>query len=674
VSPRVSRTPHDRNAIFRRVAATGATLAIAAVAPPALAAGTWTAAPSSPTNGGPAFGLWLLTDGTVLSHGNALNKWVKLTPDKTGSYANGTWTTVATSAYARGGAQEHVLKDGRFFEAGGEFIYIEPGCTANCAQPPNGSPLFKNVEIYDPVADTWTIEASGLFDIGDTGSATMADGRILDSTRTGSQTQIYDPTANAWTAGPNIPSGSGDENAWSALQNGGFLAVAPHGASIYDPATNTWKATGALPAALTVNLPQFGAIQFGDVAGVSLMFDGRVLAYGEGTTAIYTPGPTAADPGTWAAGPDLLTGAVTTVEPGNEAEDEYTVTEPNGKVMVPTYPFQGSPNLLQEYDPTTNTFASIPPPPDRSGPYPVSFLNLPNGQVMVTAGALDWLYTPDSAPQDAWRPTVTSVAFNGNATYTLTGTQISGLINGGDEGDDMTMAENYPIVWLTDASGNVFYCRTFNFSSMVPSVGPAPETAQFTTPAALPAGSYQLFVSAVGVPSKVGFGFTVGVGGTGPSDAGAVVVVDAGAPVDAGKAMDAGKVDASVGDAGRGSSSGTGSSSSGSGSSNGGGSSSGTTGSSSGSSSGVTTGSSGAPTGSSGGNSSGAVSSSSSGAGSSGASNDAGDGSGEPGTPSGCGCGVVGEPDGPAGLALFLGGIGMVGVRWRRRPRKGGSV
>ncbi len=470
-------------------------------------AGTWTMAPSSSTNGGPAFGLWLLTDGTVLSHGNALNHWVILTPDKTGSYANGTWKTVASSAYARGGAQEHILKDGRFFEAGGEYIYVYPGCASNCTQPANGSALFKNVEIYDPVANTWTVEASGLYDIGDTGSATLADGRILDSTRASSATQIYDPATNTWTSGPNIPSGSGDENAWASLQNGGILAVAPDSASIYNPATGTWIRTGAYPAGLSTTLSTGQKVNLGDVAGVSLMFDGRVIAYGFGKTVIYTPGATAADAGTWALGPAMLS--------GNEAEDEYTVTEPNGKVMVATYPFQGSPNVLQEFDPTANTWTAITPPPDTGNPYPISYLNLPNGQVMITAGARDWLYTPDSAPQDAWRPTVSSVVFNSGTTYTLTGTQISGLINGGDEGDDMTMAENYPIVWLKDTSGNVYYCRSFNFSNMMPSQGSAVETCQFTTPAALPNGSYSLFVSAVGVQSKDPFPFTVGVGGGG---------------------------------------------------------------------------------------------------------------------------------------------------------------
>jgi MYXO-CTERM domain-containing protein len=234
---------------------------------------------------------------------------------------------------------------------------------------------------------------------------------------------------------------------------------------------------------------------------------------------IYTPGATASDPGSWALGPNMLykTGPNNGTA-GNDAEDEYTVTEPNGKVMIATYPFGGSPDTLQEYDPTTNTMASITPPPDPS-PYPVSYLNLPNGQVMVTCGNRDYLYTPDSAPQDSWRPAVTSVTYNSGTTYTLTGTQLSGLINGGDEGDDMTMAENYPIVWLKDGSGNVYYCKSFNFSTMMPQAGSAPQTCQFTTPAGLPSGTYSLYVSSVGVQSKNPFSFTTGTSSSSSSSA-----------------------------------------------------------------------------------------------------------------------------------------------------------
>ena len=439
----------------------------------------------------------MLTDGRVISHGKALNNWVVLTPDKKGSYANGTWKSVASSAYARGGAQEHVLKDGRFFEAGGEYIYVWP--------PGGSSSDYNTVEIYDPVANTWTLEAPGLYgDIGDTGSAVMADGRIFDSTRNSSSTQIYDPTTNVWTAAAKSPLGSGDENAWATLQNGGILAVgySKAGAAVYNPATNTWTKT-TVPAGWDT----------GDTAGISLMFDGRVIVYGFGQNYLYTPGATAADAGTWALGPQMLN--------GDEAEDEFTDTLPNGKVWASLVTMTYGPGVvLQEFDPTTNTVSSATPPPDTGNPYPIGYLNLPNGQVMVTASSKDWLYTPDTQPDDSWRPTVSSVTFD-NGTYTLTGTQISGLINGGDEGDDMTMSQNYPIIWLTDSTGDVYYCRSFNFSNMMPSKGSAPETAQFTTPAGLPAGSYNLFVSAVGVQSKTGFPFTVGVGGTSTGSAGA---------------------------------------------------------------------------------------------------------------------------------------------------------
>ncbi len=484
----------------RRVASTLALfMAIAVRAQPAHAGaatdGTWTAAPTNP-GVGQAFGLWLMTDGTVLSHGQALNKWVVLTPDAKGSYANGTWKAVASSVHARGGAQQHVLKDGRFFQAGGEYI-DGPDCTAA---------LCPTTEIYDPVANTWTPKATAPYEIADTGSATLADGRILDSTRTGNQIQIYDPVTDKWTVSGTNPLSNGDENSWASLQNGGVLAVGyqTDGAALYDPATGKWIRTGPVPSGFNT----------GDTGGISQMFDGRVFVYGmAGKSYIYTPGATAADPGTWAAGPAMLN--------GDEAEDEFSDTLPNGKVwgglVTMTY---GPGVVLQQFDPTTNTVSSATPPPDTGNPYPIGYVNLPNGQVMVTAANQNWIYTPSTPPLDEWRPTVSSVVYNADGSYTLTGTQISGLINGADEGDDMTMAENYPIVWLRDEAGNVYYCRSFNFSNMMPSKGPAPETCQFTTPKNLPAGTYDLFVSAVGVLSKSPVSFTVGVGSTGGGDAG----------------------------------------------------------------------------------------------------------------------------------------------------------
>ena len=130
---------------------------------------------------------------------------------------------------------------------------------------------------------------------------------------------------------------NGDENSWASLQNGGVLAVGyqTDGAAIYDPATGKWARTATPP----------NGFNTGDTGGISQMFDGRVFVYGlAGQSYIYTPGATAADPGTWALGPKMLN--------GDEAEDEYSDTLPNGKVwgglVTMTY---GPGVVLQQFDP-----------------------------------------------------------------------------------------------------------------------------------------------------------------------------------------------------------------------------------------------------------------------------------------------------------------------------------
>jgi hypothetical protein len=176
--------PTRRSSLLKLCLAAALALTLTGAARPAHAQGTWTKVASG---GCSSFGIWLLTDGRVLGHGcGGLQTWMILTPDKAGNYATGTWKNVANSAHGRGGAQQHVLKDGRFFVGGGEYI-DGPACTAA---------LCNTAEIYDPVANTWKNTANAPHDIGDTGSATLADGTILESTRAGSQITIYDPTTD----------------------------------------------------------------------------------------------------------------------------------------------------------------------------------------------------------------------------------------------------------------------------------------------------------------------------------------------------------------------------------------------------------------------------------------------------------------------------------------------
>jgi MYXO-CTERM domain-containing protein len=284
----------------------------------------------------------------------------------------------------------------------------------------------------------------------------------------------------------------------------------------------------------------------------------------------------------------------------------------------------------------------------------------------------DWLFTPNGAPQDAWRPTVTSVAFNSGTTYTLTGTQLSGLINGGDEGDDMTMAENFPIVWLTDTSGNVYYCKSFNFSNMMPSNGSTPETCQFTTPAGLPAGTYSLYVSAVGVQSKNAFSFTTGASSTGTGTGTATgTASDTGTGSGTGTSTGTGTVATGTG---TGIGTGTGASDAGIGTdtTTGTGTGTGTGASSSGTAANTGTGTAGASTGTESGASTGGVVGTGSGTSTVVAGGtDGGDDESPSGQSGGCGCRTAASGGTPGGALAGLGAVGAFGGLQRRRRSAG---
>ncbi len=454
------------------------------------APGTWTAAPVNPGTGGAATFLWLLTDGSILSNGANLSQWVKLVPDSRGNYADGTWQTLAASPYGMGAAQEHILPDGRFYQAGGEFIY----------EYPSGSSAGDHdaVQLYNPVTNTWTLGQQGLYGaLQDSGSATLANGRIVSSDLSAAQTQIFNPSSNTWAAAGPRPASAG-EDGWVTLPDGSVVSMSTGGQYRYNPSgSGSWITLPAAPSGYAN-----GGV---DPATTTLMSNGKILVMGSNTSAIYTPGATPSAPGNWAQGPGMPQGSF--------VDDSYADPEVNGKVIFDTVKCSwvtgacgsaSGPEIV-EYDPTANTMTPISEPPDPSG-QAVNFINLPNGQVLAAAGDQDWIYTPVGSPQGSWRPAVTSVTANSDGSYHLTGTQLSGFVTTGE--DDYQDPQGFPIVYLANSAGNVYYARSYNFSTMAPSTPGEVETADFTLPSGLPHGTYNLFVSACGISSGTAHSFT----------------------------------------------------------------------------------------------------------------------------------------------------------------------
>src|SRR5262249_16386815 len=150
---------------------------------------------------------------------------------------------------------------------------------------------------------TWTeIPApAGWSQVGDAPCAVLPDGRVLLGQINGTATAIFDPVTHAWVAGPNKGDVSSEES-WVLLPDGSVVTVqvpALPGAEKSLFRGNRWVTAGRAPGDL------IGAASF-EIGGGILLPDGRAFFIGATPhTALYSIPPHPADPGTWAAGPDI---------------------------------------------------------------------------------------------------------------------------------------------------------------------------------------------------------------------------------------------------------------------------------------------------------------------------------------------------------------------------------
>lgn len=471
------------------------------------AANPWLHLVNAPPSGFVPGSMNLLTNGTVLIHEDNTRTWEKLTPDSTGSYVNGTWSSAGSTpaGYAPLYYASQVLPTGKLIIEGGEY---------------NGS----NSEvwttlgaIYNPTTNSWASVSppSTWRNMGDAQSVmlpTRTSGKMLlahpfadGSGNTGRDGAILNGNLS-WT---NIP-GTGkldrnDEEGWTLLPNNKVLTVdiennwngssgstcSPCTSELFNRSTNTWSATGTVPVDLPSYVGPSGPSE--EMGPVVMRPNGTAFAIGgNDATASYHVGT-----GTWTAGPTLAN--------NYDSADGSASILPNGDVLLdaspgvfnsPTHFYVSNGTTMTQVADTTNA------PSDSS--YVTRMIVLPTGQVMVDDGTGDIeIFNQDLTYNASWAPTISSVSSTTLApgtTYTVSGTQLSGRSGGAAYGDDNQSATNYPLVRLTNTStGTVTYATTSGFSYAITS-GAASQTS-FVVPAGTPAGNYTLQVVANGIPS-----------------------------------------------------------------------------------------------------------------------------------------------------------------------------
>jgi autotransporter-associated beta strand protein len=456
--------------------------------------GTWLPLTNSAPN---AIGtMLLLPNGTVMAQEGGSSAWDQLTPDSTGSYINGTWSSLAAMSENRLYYASVVMPDGRVFVLGGEY-----------SGPSSAQNLTNTGEIYNPTLNTWkSISNFPQSHFGDDPGEMLSNGQILLGYLSGPQTYRYDPSSDTYipTAGSKLRNDPTDEESWVKLADGSLLSYdifasagsTPGTAQRYIPSQDQWvDASGSgVPVVLT------NSTSFGDELGPAILLpDGRAIFIGANSnTAIYTPA-TSTTPENWSAGP--------TTPNGMGADDAPGALLPNGDLLYcADTPLFNGPTDIFDFNYTNNTITQVSTPTALTNQlggsaYTDRMLVLPNGQMLFSTGSSQlWIYTPTGSAPVSSQPTIsgiTNIGSNGQ-NFTLAGTQITGMSEGGTYGDDVQMASNYPIVALQNGSA-LTYTQTSNWSTAWVQTGSTPETTDFQS---IPGGAYYLSVSAAGISSN----------------------------------------------------------------------------------------------------------------------------------------------------------------------------
>ena len=323
----------------------------------------------------------------------------------------------------------------------------------------------------------------------------LLDGRVL-VIGANQHTALYAPSSNTWAPGPDMradltgPGGTipnalfgADDAAAGILPNGHVFLTADAGPNPISLRARTRAGSASVSLPTTAGLQSTWSVAEAD---------GKNKTIPPGAVIYSVDSPTSITLGTFNSSGNLVT---------------INAQRTQGNIGLVLGGVFSSPTQLFDFDPNAGTMTPIPGPAGSilsSEPaYPTRMLVLPTGQLLLSDSSNQlYVYTADGSAPASLRPAISHVHYTGDGVFILTGTRLNGQSAGASYGDDDQMNENYPIVRLQDpATGNVYYCRSTNWSS-VSVGGNQPETVDFTLPSAVTAGSYELTVVGAGIASQ----------------------------------------------------------------------------------------------------------------------------------------------------------------------------
>ena len=258
--------PQARSELMSALAAGPAAKPVASAAfTSSTAGGTWALLPKA--NAALSNPL-LLTDGTVIVQHAGSFRWSRLTPDINGSYANGTWSKIATLPVIDGTQYARCTTRRPCCRTAASSSWAA-NTTATCRYGPTWArSTIRSRTRWTAVSAPpgWGYSANGDGVIGDAQSVVLANGTFMQAECCSlpDGDALLDPTTLTWknTGAPRLGNFYQDEQGYSLLPNGHVLTIDiwtdldfntglssgnATNAEQYNPGTGLWTSAGNMP-------------------------------------------------------------------------------------------------------------------------------------------------------------------------------------------------------------------------------------------------------------------------------------------------------------------------------------------------------------------------------------------------------------------------------------------